>query len=92
MPPSVLKVSGRILPGSDSQPASLEAMGEGNGAIFKIAGWFVPDSPSRYHFPPQKPDTSKETISVRGSVMAVKNDIAQQPDGTVGAFVLVRNT
>jgi hypothetical protein len=39
-----LKLTGRITPGTDQLPPSVELTGEGLSAVYKIKGFFIPGS------------------------------------------------
>ncbi len=67
----VLQVKGRITPASASLPGSVELRAEGLGAIYQIAGWFLPDD-----------------AHLVGSVLCLAGDLAKQPVGTIGPFIL----
>ena len=43
-PGLVLKVSGKIVPGTDKRPASVELTGEAGPSVNKIKGFFIPES------------------------------------------------
>ena len=71
-PGAALKVSGKIIPATDKDPASVELTGEGGRAsVNKIKGFFIPGSDH-----------------VVGTIMCVANDLSKQPNGTLGPFVL----
>ena len=79
-PGITLSVHGHILPATEAVPAVLEATGKGSseatkGAAYQITGWiiFAQDS---------------ERPTIRGSILAVTPDLAEEPIGKVGAFVL----
>ena len=68
-----LKVSGRIIPATDKDPASVQLIGEGLGSVNKIKGFFIPGSDHDH---------------VVGTIMCTARDLLKQPNGTVGPFVL----
>jgi hypothetical protein len=71
-PNVALKVTGRVVPSADNLPPSVELVGEGHSAIYKIKGFFIPGSDH-----------------VVGTVLSLANDLAGQPVGAVGPFVLI---
>ena len=95
-PGVTLSLHGHIAAATDLVPATLEATGEGlegvtRGAIYTLRGWIVASS-------------SNGQQQVRGGVLAVRGpaipgtdpvqfadrELAGQPIGTAGAFVLTR--
>jgi hypothetical protein len=70
-----LRISGSITAAVPGQlPEGVELTGEGGHAfVNKLRGYFIPGSPGPV---------------VVGTIVAVRNDPAGQPDGTSGPFVL----
>lgn len=68
-----LAVSGSITPATEVLPQGVELTAEGLSSINRIRGYFVP--------------MDGRTVVV-GTVVAVQNDLAGQPDGTSGPFLL----
>jgi hypothetical protein len=78
-PELVLAVSGRITPAFEGPvpvPEGIELTGEGGrGSVNQLRGYFV--------------DSGAAGLVIVGTVVAVRNDPAGEPDGTSGPFVLV---
>jgi hypothetical protein len=72
-----LAVSGAITPAADKLPEGIELIGENPVAAYNIRGYFVPLSTG--------PGCGPVIV---GTVVAVRNDLAKQPVGTSGPFVL----
>jgi hypothetical protein len=85
-----LRVKGKILPATKSNPAVLDAVGEateglGKGAIYKISGWINPLSPNQTDLT----QVNGSVLAVRGPDSSPEKELGGMPIGTVGAFVLV---
>jgi hypothetical protein len=68
-----LAISGSITPAAEKLPEGIELTGEGLSSVNKIRGYFIAGSSGPM---------------VVGTVVAVQNDLAKQPVGTSGPFVL----
>ena len=73
-----LEVSGSITPAADKVPEGIELTGENAAAAYNIRGYFITGSAG--------PDSGPVIV---GTVVAVRNDLAKQPVGTSGPFVLI---
>lgn len=73
-PGVVLNVSGSITPATADLPEGVDLTGTIGPAEYRIRGFFY---------------AGFTGMLVAGVVVAVRNDLAKQPDGTVGAFTLV---
>jgi hypothetical protein len=72
-----LTISGSITPATDQMPEGIELTGENAVAAYSIRGYFIPGSAGPACGP-----------VIVGTVVAVRNDLAKQPVGTSGPFVL----
>ena len=72
-----LAVSGSITPAADRVPEGIELIGENASAAYNIRGYFIPGTVGPASGP-----------VIVGTVVAVRNDLAEQPVGTSGPFVL----
>jgi hypothetical protein len=72
-----LAISGAITPAADGVPEGIELTGENPMAAYNIRGYFIPGSVGPASGP-----------VIVGTVVAVRNDLARQPVGTSGPFVL----
>ena len=72
-----LAVSGSITPAADRVPERIDLTGENASAAYNIRGYFIPGTVAPASGP-----------VVVGTVVAVRNDLAKQPVGTSGPFVL----
>jgi hypothetical protein len=70
-----LAISGSITPAGGHGPRGVELKGEGHSSLNHIRGYFIEGSPHPL---------------IVGTVVAVHNDLAKQPDGTSGPFVLYK--
>ena len=70
-----LTISGSITPAGEHGPQGVELKGEGHSSLNHIRGYFIEGSPHPL---------------IVGTVVAVHNDLAKQPDGTSGPFVLYK--
>lgn len=87
-PGVTLRVTGQILPATDSTATILQATGKGiqgftEGAIYEITGWIIFTS------------SQDELPTIHGSVLAVRGpntspniELGKMPINTVGAFTL----
>ena len=68
-----LKITGRLTPEQAGLPEGIELVGEGpNDSLTQLRGYFV----------------SGTQPLIVGTVVAIKNDLALQPPGTSGPFIL----
>ena len=74
-PGVVLNVTGSITPATPDLPEGVDLTGTIGPAEYRIRGFFL--------------FSILGASPVSGVVVAVRNDLAKQPDGTVGAFSLV---
>jgi hypothetical protein len=72
-----LVVSGAVTPAVGPMPEGVELTGEGMKAIYNIRGFFIDGT-----------STAASGPVIVGTVVAVQNDLAKQPVGTSGPFVL----
>jgi hypothetical protein len=75
----ILHIEGKVTAGEGSDPTSFEATGKGQEG--------TPLAPFVYHLKGWLSDTGAKPV-VRGSVMNPGPDLAGEPPGTVGAFIL----
>ena len=68
-----LTVTGSMTNGGGKTPDGIDLTGEGMAAMYRIRGYFVAGAPGPI---------------VVGTVVSVMNDLAKQPVGTSGPFVL----
>lgn len=73
-----LAISGSITPATGNLPEGIELTGEGLSSVNSIRGYFIPISTG--------PGCGPVVV---GTVVAVRNDLAKQPVGTSGPFVLI---
>lgn len=73
-----LVVSGAITPAAGQMPEGIELTGENSAAAYNIRGYFIQVSTG--------PGCGPVIV---GTVVAVRNDLAKQPVGTSGPFVLI---
>ena len=68
-----LQITGALTPEQSDLPEGIELTGEGpNGSITQLRGYFV----------------AGKQLQIVGTVVAIKNDLAKQPPGTSGPFLL----
>jgi len=72
-----LAIGGTITPAAGKLPEGIDLIGEGLSAVYKIRGFFIDGIAA----------AASQTVIV-GSVVAMRNDLAKQPDGTTGPFVM----
>jgi hypothetical protein len=72
-----LNVTGTITPKTDRMPAGIDLVGEGLSAVYTIRGFFIDGATGPASGP-----------VVVGTVVCVENDLAKEPPGTSGPFVL----
>jgi hypothetical protein len=72
-PGVVLAISGVITPAANGLAEGIELRGEGLGSVSLLRGYFI---------------SGRESTMIVGSVVAVQNDLAKQPVGTSGPFVI----
>jgi hypothetical protein len=68
-----LTISGSVTPADANQPEGVELTGEGLSAVYKLRGFFISGTLGPL---------------VVGAVVAIQNDLAKQPNGTRGPFIL----
>ena len=68
-----LLVTGTITPAAGRLPEGVELMGEGMGSVNQLRGYWI---------------TAPAGAVIVGTVKCLKNDLAKQPDGTSGPFLL----
>jgi hypothetical protein len=72
-----LAVTGTTTPATGNLPEGVDLVGEGLGSVNQIRGFWIVGTGSADSAP-----------VIVGRVVAVKNDLAKQPDGTSGPFIL----
>jgi hypothetical protein len=72
-----LTISGALTPAAGKLPEGIELIGEGMAAVYNIRGFFIAGTTGPASGP-----------VIVGTVVAVRNDLAKQPVGTSGPFVL----
>ena len=73
-----LEVSGTMTPASKDSPEGVELTGKGLTAEYRIKGFYIDGT-----------QTAASGRLIVGTVVAVHNDLARQPDKTSGPFILV---
>jgi hypothetical protein len=68
-----LSISGSVTPAGQYWPQGIELTGEGHSSLNQIRGYFIEGNAGPL---------------IVGTVVAIRNDLTKQPDGTCGPFVL----
>jgi hypothetical protein len=69
-----LTITGRVTLAAKDLPEGVELIGEGLDSVSELRGFFIPDAGA----------------VVIGTVVATRNDLAKQPIGTRGPFIMFR--